>query len=56
MRTVTSRRRSPLILIHEFRDDRSDRGFEIKQAALVKNHGHGGRGDDFGERSDDRRG
>ena len=36
----------------EFGDDGGDRGFEIEQAALVEDHGHGGRGDDFGERSE----
>ncbi len=50
MRSVTSRRRR--VSAGEFRDDRGDRRFQIKQAALVENHGHGGRGDDFGERSE----
>ena len=38
-------------LAGEFGDDSSDRGFEIEQAALVEIHRHGGRGDDFGQRS-----
>jgi len=36
----------------EFRDDSSDWGFEIEQAALVEDHRHGGRGDDFSQRSE----
>ena len=36
----------------EFGNNGRDRGFEIKQAALVENHGHGGRGDDLRERSE----
>ena len=39
-------------LTAKFRDDRRDRRFEIEQAALIEDHGHGGRGDDFGERGE----
>ena len=35
----------------EFRDDSRNRRFEIEQPALVKDHRHGGRGDDFSQRS-----
>jgi hypothetical protein len=38
-------------IVGEFRDDRRDRGFEIEKAALIQDHGHRGRGDDFRERS-----
>ena len=47
---MISRRRA--VIISEFGNNGRDRGFEIKQAALVENHGHGSRGDDFGERSE----
>ena len=33
-------------------DDGRDRGVEIEQSPLVENHGHGGCGHDFGERSE----
>ena len=39
-------------LAGELRDDRGDGGFEIKQAALVENHRHGGRGHNLGERGE----
>jgi len=40
------------VIISEFGNDGRDGSFEIEQAALVENHGHGGRGDDLGERSE----
>ena len=40
------------VIISEFGNNCSDWGFEIEQAALVEDHGHGGRRDHFSERSE----